>query len=67
MLDWKCLEADPAHIDGFAFRHNLALADRIRREQLPRLGCRIDGTGRPICEAPGVIRVTVRHDDRGRP
>ena len=47
MLDWKRLERDPAHIDGFAFRHNLALADRIRREQLPCLGCRIDGTGRP--------------------
>lgn len=66
MLDRECLECNAIYIDRLAFRYDLALADRIRRQQWPCLGCRIDGTRRAVRESPGVIRVTVRHDDGGR-
>ena len=67
MLDWEGLEGNAIHVDGFAFRHDPALAERVGGQQLPCLGCRIDGTRRAVCECPDVIGVSVRDDDRGRP
>jgi hypothetical protein len=67
MFNWKGLEGNAMHVDGFAFRHDPALGDRIGGQQWQYLGCRIDGTRRAICESPDVIRVSVRDDNCGRP
>jgi hypothetical protein len=66
MLDGKGLEFDTANIDGFAFRYDPAIGDRIGHEQWPRLTRGVDRTRRSVGKPARMIRASVRQHDRRR-